>query len=134
MAATDKQSIIRRSRELTERGRGVRFTVRLHGEAAPAFVIRFDGAVHGYLNRCAHRSLELDWNEGDFFDVFGEHLLCATHGARYAPASGACVGGPCGGAGLVKLVVSEINGDVLLEPEDDIHLINLESAVQRLFP
>jgi hypothetical protein len=39
------------------------------------------------------------------------------------------VGGPCGGAGLVKLAVSEKNGDVLLEPGDDIHLINSESAV-----
>jgi nitrite reductase/ring-hydroxylating ferredoxin subunit len=84
--------------------------------------------VHAYLNRCAHRSLELDWNEGDFFDAFGEHLLCATHGARYAPASGACVGGPCRGAGLVKLAVSEENGDVLLEPGDDVHLINSEAV------
>ena len=124
MAATSEQSVICRSRELIERGRGIRFTVRRHGEAAPAFVIRFGGAVHAYLNRCRHRSLELDWNEGEFFDAFGEHLLCATHGARYAPASGTCVGGPCGGAGLVKLAVSEQNGDVLLEPGDDIQLIN----------
>lgn len=129
MATTGKQSIICRSRELSERGRGIRFTVSRHGEAAPAFVIRFGGAVHGYLNRCAHRSLELDWSEGDFFDAFGEHLLCATHGARYAPASGVYVGGPCGGAGLVKLAVSEKNGEVFLEPGDDIHLMSSENAV-----
>lgn len=128
MAATGKQTVICRSRELSERGRGIRFMVRRHGEAVPAFVVRFGGAVHAYLNRCAHRTLELDWNEGEFFDAFGEHLLCATHGARYAPASGACVGGPCGGAGLVKLAVREENGDVLLEPGDDIHLINPEAV------
>jgi nitrite reductase/ring-hydroxylating ferredoxin subunit len=102
--------------------------VRRHGETVPAFVIRFGGAVHAYLNRCGHRSLELDWSEGEFFDAFGEHLLCATHGARYAPASGTCVGGPCGGAGLVKLAVSEQNGDVLLEPGDDIQLIDSGAA------
>lgn len=129
MVAADKRSVICRSRELTERGRGIRFTVRRHGEAAPAFVVRFGGAVHAYLNRCAHRSLELDWNEGDFFDAFGEHLLCATHGARYAPTSGACVGGPCGGAGLVKLRIIEENGEVLLELGDDIHLVSSESVV-----
>lgn len=128
MAATGMRPVICRSRELTERGRGIRFTVRRHGEAAAAFVIRFGGAVHGYLNRCAHRSLELDWSEGDFFDAFGEHLLCATHGARYAPASGACVGGPCGAAGLVKLPVIEKNGVVLLEFGDDIHLVNSEDV------
>ncbi|WP_096360502.1 Rieske (2Fe-2S) protein [Sulfuricaulis limicola] len=128
MAATGKPSIICRSRELVDRGRGIRFTVRRRGETTPAFVVRFDGAAHAYVNRCAHRSLELDWIEGDFFDAFGEHLLCATHGARYAPASGACVGGPCGGAGLVKLAVREENGDVLLEPGDDIHLIDPEAV------
>ena len=85
MAATGKQTVICRSRELVDRGRGIRFTVRRRGEMAPAFVVRFDGAVHAYLNRCAHRTLELDWNEGEFFDAFGAHLLCATHGARYAP-------------------------------------------------
>lgn len=129
MVETGEWSVICRSRDLTERGRGVRFTVSRRGDVVPAFVIRFHGDVHAYLNRCAHRSLELDWIEGDFFDAFGEHLLCATHGARYAPASGACVGGPCGGAGLVKLAVTEINGDVLLKPGDDIHLMNSESAV-----
>jgi nitrite reductase/ring-hydroxylating ferredoxin subunit len=124
MVAASQRSVICRSRELVDRGRGVRFQVRRRGSLTPAFAVRFNGVVHAYLNRCAHRSLELDWNEGEFFDAFGEHLLCATHGARYAPASGTCVGGPCGGAGLVKLAVSEQNGDVLLEPGDDIQLIN----------
>jgi nitrite reductase/ring-hydroxylating ferredoxin subunit len=128
MVAAGQRPVICRSRELIERGRGIRFTVRRHGEAAPAFVVRFGAAVHAYLNRCGHRSPELDWNEGEFFDAFGEHLLCATHGARYAPASGTCVGGPCGGAGLVKLAVSEQNGDVLLEPGDDIQLIDSGAA------
>ena len=124
MAASGKRSIICRSHELTERGRGFRFRIIRHGEEAPAFVIRFNGVAHGYLNRCAHRSLELDWNEGDFFDAFGEHLLCSTHGARYVPATGTCVGGPCMGAGLVKLEVTEENGDILLESGDGIHLIS----------
>ena len=123
MAATGEPSVICRNRELTDRGRGIRFTVRRHGEAVPAFVVRFGGAVHAYLNRCAHRMLELDWNAGDFFDAFGMYLLCATHGARYAPVSGLCIGGPCARAGLVKLAVIEEDGDVCLEPEDDVHLI-----------
>lgn len=122
MAARGRTQVICRSRELVERGRGVRFKVWRRGAVVPAFVIRFDGKVHAYLNQCAHRMLELDWIAGDFFDAFGEHLLCATHGARYAPASGVCVGGPCARAGLVKLAVSEENGDVCLEPADEVHL------------
>ena len=124
MVTADKRPVICRSRELIERGRGVRFAVRRRGEVAPAFAIRFNGIAHAYLNRCAHRTLELDWVAGDFFDAFGEHLLCASHGARYVPANGACVGGPCGGAGLVKLPVFEENGEILLKSGDDIHLVN----------
>ena len=128
MAAAHGRCVICHSRELVERGRGVRFNVSRHGEVVPAFAVRFNGKVHAYLNRCAHRSLELDLNEGDFFDPFGDHLICATHGARYAPTSGACVGGPCLGAGLVKLPVIEENGDICLKPGDDIHLINSDAV------
>jgi nitrite reductase/ring-hydroxylating ferredoxin subunit len=126
MAAADGRQAICRSRELLDGKRGVRFQVWRHGEQVPAFVVRFQGRVHAYLNRCAHRSLELDWNEGDFFDAFGELLLCATQGARYAPASGTCVGGPCGRAGLVKLAVFEENGDVCLEAGNNIHLVTID--------
>ena len=122
MAACEGRRVICHSSELLNSGRGVRFQVRRYGEIAPAFAIRFDDKAHAYLNRCAHRSLELDWEAGEFFDAFGELLICASHGARFAPASGACVGGPCHGTGLVKLTVTEKDGRLCLEPGDDIHL------------
>ena len=122
MVSAHGRQLVCRSGELVERGRGVRFEVSLRGEHIPAFVVRFEGRVHAYLNRCSHRSLELDWSAGEFFDAFGEHILCATHGARYAPVSGACVAGPCARAGLVKLGVVEEHGDVFLDLKDDIHL------------
>ena len=152
MVATNGRQVVGRSCERVERGRGVRFEVSRRGEIVPAFVVRFEGSVHAYLNRCAHRFLELDCNAGDFFDAFAVHLLCATHGARYASTSGVCVGGgdsfprrssferstpgrhrrkscrlgrwrPCAGAGLVKLEVIEENGDVRLDSRDDVHLV-----------
>ena len=126
MAATARRHVVCRSRELVERGRGIRFTVSRRGEVVPAFVVRFNNKAHAYLNRCAHRMLELDWNAGDFFDAFGDHLLCATHGARYAPASGVCIGGPCARAGLVKLAVIEENGDVCLEAGDEVPLVTTD--------
>ncbi|MHB8741733.1 MAG: Rieske (2Fe-2S) protein [Sulfuricaulis sp.] len=128
MATGDGRHTICRSGELLESGRGVRFQVRRYGKLMPAFVIRFQGNAHAYLNQCAHRSLELDWNQGDFFDAFGEHLMCATHGARYKPASGLCVSGPCARAGLVKLAVFEENGDVRLEAGDNIHLVKTDAT------
>ena len=85
------------SAQVEERGKGVRFSVERHGETQPAFAIRYDGAVHAYLNRCAHVSVELDWVEGEFFDLTGLYLICSTHGATYLPESGRCVAGPCSG-------------------------------------
>lgn len=97
---------------LADSGKGVRFEVEYFGDPAPAFVVRYRGKVHGYLNRCAHVALELDWREGEFFDSEGGDLICSTHGATYAAASGACLGGPCGKAPLVALNVEERDGKV----------------------
>lgn len=97
---------------LTEAGRGVRFEVEYFGEQAPAFAVRYGGRVHGYLNRCAHVAMELDWQEGAFFDAEGRDLLCSTHGATYDARSGRCLGGPCGGTPLVKLRIEERAGKV----------------------
>lgn len=101
------------SEALEEGGLGVRFEQILPGgESAPAFVVRFDGLPRAYLNRCAHVPVELDWQEGRFFDDTGLYLICATHGAMYGAEDGACAGGPCRGRGLTQLLAIEANGDV----------------------
>jgi nitrite reductase/ring-hydroxylating ferredoxin subunit len=97
---------------LVDSGRGVRFEVEYFGEKAPAFVVRYRGRVHGYLNRCAHVEMELDWQEGVFFDSDGRDLLCSTHGATYEATTGRCVGGPCNGSPLVEVLVEERDGNV----------------------
>jgi nitrite reductase/ring-hydroxylating ferredoxin subunit len=108
----EPERLICQSGALEEAGRGVRFEVEYFGMAAPAFAVRKDGQVHGYLNRCAHVAMELDWQEGVFFDLSGRDLLCSTHGAVYDAASGRCLGGPCNRSPLVKLRVEERDGNV----------------------
>ena len=108
----DAERLICASRELVDSGRGVRFEVEYFGEPAPAFAIRYRGQAHAYLNRCAHVAMELDWQEGVFFDLAGRDLLSSTHGATYDTRSGRCLGGPCNGASLVKLKVEERSGGV----------------------
>jgi nitrite reductase/ring-hydroxylating ferredoxin subunit len=109
--------LICNSDEVAEGGMGVRFHLGWGGISLPAFVVRFDGDCHGYLNRCAHVPVELDFQEGEFFDDSGLYLVCSTHGALYAPESGACLGGPCHGRGLVKLNVHEIDGQVYVRED-----------------
>jgi nitrite reductase/ring-hydroxylating ferredoxin subunit len=115
----DHKRLICESAALVDSGRGVRFDVEYFGEAAPAFVVRKSGKVYGYLNRCAHVAMELDWQEGVFFDADGRDLLCSTHGAVYDAASGRCLGGPCNGSPLVKLRLEERNGLVYFIGFDD---------------
>lgn len=106
------------SSALLEGGLGKRFPVRVHGEATTGFVVRYGGVVYGYLNRCAHVPIELDWAEGEFFESSGLYLMCATHGAVYAPDTGKCKGGPCTGAHLRKIMTMERDGQVVWRPDD----------------
>ncbi len=106
---------------LEEGGRGMRFEVESASGKVSAFAVRYDGRVHAYVNRCAHVPVELDWSEGEFFDTSQLYLICATHGAMYAPETGACLAGPCKGGRLHKLAVSERDGAVYLLSEESIH-------------
>jgi len=108
----EDERLICASGALVDSGRGVRFEVEYFGRPAPAFAVRYRGRVHGYLNRCAHVAMELDWQEGVFFDPDGRDLLCSTHGATYDARSGRCLGGPCNRAPLVKLRIEERDGIV----------------------
>ena len=100
------------STELQEGGLAVGFDVVYAGQRCRAFAVRFQGQPQAYLNRCAHVPMEMDYQEGRFFDDSGRWLLCATHGAVYEPGTGRCIEGPCRGASLVKIAVSEVEGRV----------------------
>jgi nitrite reductase/ring-hydroxylating ferredoxin subunit len=104
---------------LLDSGRAMRFEVEYFGDKSPAFVVRFGGQVYGYLNRCSHLPMELDWREGEVFDLTGRELICSTHGATYAPESGKCLGGPCGKTPLVALRVEERDGMIYFTGIDD---------------
>ncbi len=100
--------------ELLEGGAGVRFEIEQRGATIAAFAVRFRGRVFGYINRCAHVPIELDWNHGEFFDSSKLYLICSTHGALYEPETGRCVGGPCRGRRLEPVTLEESDGQVWL--------------------
>ncbi|MDB5890613.1 MAG: Rieske (2Fe-2S) protein [Polaromonas sp.] len=103
------------SRDLQDAGPAVPFDIVYAGQTCRAFAVRYQGAVHAYLNRCTHVAMELDWQANRVFDASGDWLLCASHGAAYRPDTGQCAGGPCQG-GLVKITLSEAAGVVYWHP------------------
>jgi nitrite reductase/ring-hydroxylating ferredoxin subunit len=101
------------SAALIDGGDGVRFRLAAGQGERAAFAVRYRGRALGYLNRCAHTGLELDWIAGRFLDSEGRWLICAAHGALYEPGTGACAGGPCDGrGGLMPVALVEIDGVV----------------------
>ncbi|NHC07591.1 Rieske (2Fe-2S) protein [Azonexus fungiphilus] len=113
------QRLICAAGELADGGKGVRFTVDREGRAIPAFAIRYRGRAYAYINECGHVPAELDWQPGEFFDLSGLYLICAIHGALYAPDSGRCLGGRCQGRGLKPLPVQETDGNLFLMLENN---------------
>ena len=109
-----EKRLICTSADLVDGGLGIRFEVDRGGYVDPAFVIRYRGRPFAYLNRCGHVPVELDWQPGEFFDDSRIYLICATHGALYAPESGRCLGGRCNGKGLQPLAISESDGLIFL--------------------
>ncbi|HEX2542260.1 MAG TPA: Rieske 2Fe-2S domain-containing protein [Caldimonas sp.] len=107
------------SGQLEEKGRALVFDVSHFREPARAFVLRFEGRVVAYLNRCVHVPTELDWQPGVFLDSGREFILCSIHGAAYDPRNGRCAGGPCGQGKLLRIEAVEDAGQVYWEPTAD---------------
>lgn len=106
------------SSALEECGDAVMFEVIEWGEVVPAFAVRFDNVAVAYLNRCAHVPAEMDWQPGKFWDMDKRFIICSIHGALYDPPHGQCVGGPCRGAHLQAIQLSEAGGQVHWYPSD----------------
>lgn len=108
------------SADLAERGRAHVWDVLQYGQPVPAFVLRIDGGLVAYLNRCAHVPTQMDWQPGEFLDMDRRWILCSIHGAAYEPSDGRCVGGPCGRGRLTPVQVQEEAGQVYWYPSRDI--------------
>jgi len=76
------------------------------------FVVRHARGFRAFVNRCPHVPYPLDWDDGRFMGPEGL-LVCQTHGARFDPATGRCVGGPAVGRALERLPFRE-EGDELI--------------------
>ena len=104
---------------LVERGDAFVFDVLQWRQKATAFVMRFDGRVVAYLNRCVHVPTEMDWQAGKFLDGDREFIICSIHGATYDPKNGRCVDGPCARGQLTVLRVKEHDAQVYWYPSTD---------------
>ena len=83
-----------------------------HPSAAGIFVLRHEGGVRAFLNRCPHLGTPLNWSPDRFLDLKRKHIVCATHGAVFRVDDGACLSGPCQGDVLEAVAAEVRDGDV----------------------
>ncbi len=74
------------------------------------FVVRKDGEVAGWVDRCPHQGFPIAIEMDRYLTPDGSMILCGWHGAVFEPLSGACVGGPCAGGKLTPWPVKAESG------------------------
>jgi nitrite reductase/ring-hydroxylating ferredoxin subunit len=103
---------------VTDDGREVPFRV---------IVIRWGKQVFGYVNRCPHDGVNLDWERNSFLDTNGIRLQCGKHGALFELGTGMCIDGPCKGRALTPVALQVIDNEICVldvqlseeEPDED---------------
>ena len=75
-------------------------------------VVRWGRQVFGYVNKCPHDGVNLDWERNQFLDPNGVRLMCGKHGALFELGTGICVDGPCKGRGLTPVALTVLDNDI----------------------
>jgi nitrite reductase/ring-hydroxylating ferredoxin subunit len=76
------------------------FVLQIRDAWFHGFVVRKNGQVHGYVDRCPHAGLPLAQELDRYLTRDGALIQCSWHGALFNIDDGACLGGPCAGARL----------------------------------
>jgi nitrite reductase/ring-hydroxylating ferredoxin subunit len=112
----------------SRRARGFKLVILdENGQEKPLsiIIVRWGKQVFGYLNKCPHDGVNLDWERNQFLDPNGLRLMCGKHGATFEIGTGNCMEGPCLGDSLTPVAVTVIDNDIcilglrLAEDEDE---------------
>ena len=91
------------------------FSVETGSGYQEVFLVRKNGRLFAYRNRCPHTGGPLDWVPDQFLNLDGDLIECATHDALFRIDDGSCVAGPCAGTALSPVSVAISDDEVLLE-------------------
>ena len=76
------------------------------------FIVRWDKKVYGYVNRCPHNGVNLDWETDQFLEQGSNRIICGKHGSLFELETGKCIEGPCQGQSLEPVSLSVLDGDI----------------------
>jgi nitrite reductase/ring-hydroxylating ferredoxin subunit len=93
------------------------FSIQNDSAVLEFFIVRKDNRFHGYINRCPHTGVNLNWQADQFLNTDGGLIQCSTHGARFRINDGYCVYGPCAGQRLVPIKLTLEHGKIKIVKE-----------------
>ena len=98
----------------SQKAAGFNLMVVEEGEQRPLslVIVRWGRQVFGYVNKCPHDGVKLDWERNQFLDGNGLRLMCGKHGALFELGTGICTDGPCKGRTLKPIELEVIDGDI----------------------
>jgi len=96
------------------------FQVKIHGQIIKGFVVKKGTQYFAYQNLCKHLPVTLDLNDNNFFNHDKTLIQCQMHGALYEIETGLCVGGPCEGAKLHPLAMTEKADSLVISFPDEL--------------
>jgi len=76
------------------------FVLQIRDAFFHGFVVRKDGEVRGYVDRCPHMGVPLAQALDRYLTSDSELIMCGWHGALFRIEDGLCIGGPCAGQRL----------------------------------
>lgn len=83
-----------------------------------AFILRWQGRLHAYSNRCPHAGWPLNVTLNQFFNTDKNLIQCSNHMAMFDPDSGDCCSGPCIGEQLPRILLKTEMGKVFALPTE----------------
>jgi nitrite reductase/ring-hydroxylating ferredoxin subunit len=102
--------------ELAERG-CLKFRIDDPADPREGFLLRVDGVLLAFENRCPHWEVDLDLGLGDPYLADMDRIFCRNHAAVFDPATGRCESGPPLGRSIRQYPVTIRDGEVYVELE-----------------
>lgn len=113
-----KRYYLAASLQLPERGQLV-LPCQYRGKPASMVVVRLNGLIYGFLNRCVHMPFRLDCEHASVIDPSANRIKCSMHGLVFDPLTGACQSPTmCTGEKLMAIGLCEESQIIWLEDKD----------------
>lgn len=98
--------------DIAESGAG-EFRVMIDGRHMDIFVVHNGHKAYGYINRCPHQGLTLNWMPDQFLTHDYSLIQCGNHDALFRIEDGVCISGPCVGERLSPVNI-EVKNNVFV--------------------